>query len=95
MPSRFRWLLGAAGNAHERALLSLAITTGVRQGEIFALCWGDVDLAAGAVYLKKNLAKDREGRVVRTEPKTPNSRRVIYMPELARKGAVWVTRAPG
>jgi len=74
-------LLGAAGDAHKRALLSLTITSGRRQSDIFALCWGDVDLAAGAAYVtKKILAKDRERRPVRTEPKTPNSRRVIDMP---------------
>jgi integrase len=81
-------LLGAARDARERALLSLAITTGMRQGEIFALCWGDVDLAAGTVHVKKNLTEDREGRLVRSEPKTAKSRRIIYLPELARKALV-------
>jgi hypothetical protein len=51
----------------------------MRQGEIFALCWGDVDLAAGTVYVKKNLTEDREGRLVGFEPKTPKSRRVIHL----------------
>ncbi len=46
-------LLGAARDPQERALLALAITTGMRHGEIFALSWNDLDLNAGTVSVKE------------------------------------------
>jgi integrase len=81
-------LLGAARDTRERALLALAITTGMRQGEIFALSWDDVDLARGVVSVKKTLTEDREGCLVRSEPKTPKSRRVVHLPELASRALI-------
>ncbi len=78
-------LLGAARDVQERALLALAITTGMRQGEIFALSWDDVDLAAGTVSVRATLTEDLDGKLVRSDPKTAKSRRVIYLPALALK----------
>jgi integrase len=78
-------LLGAARDAQERALLALAITTGMRQGEIFALAWNDVDLTAGTVSVRATLTEDLDGKLVRSDPKTAKSRRVIYLPALALK----------
>ncbi|MGR4064129.1 MAG: tyrosine recombinase XerC [Vulcanimicrobiaceae bacterium] len=76
-------LLAAARDLHERALLSLAITTGMRQGEIFALWWEDVDLDAGRLSVKKTLTEDLQGRLIRSDPKTTKSRRIIHLPNLA------------
>jgi integrase len=78
-------LLAASHNTRDRALLTLAVTTGMRQGEIFALTWDDVDVAASSISIKRTLAQDRHGHLVRSEPKTPKSRRVIYLPELAQQ----------
>jgi integrase len=77
-------LLAASRNARDQALLTLAVTTGMRQGEIFALTWDDIELAARTISIKRTLAEDRQGHLVRSEPKTPKSRRIIYLPELAR-----------
>ncbi len=76
-------LLSVARDLHERALLALAITTGMRQGEIFALWWEDIDLEAGRLSIKKTLTEDLSGRLVRTDPKTTKSRRSIHLPKLA------------
>jgi len=78
-------LLGAARDPQERALLALAITTGMRQGEIFALSWNDVDLAAGTVSVRATLTEDLDGKLVRSDPKTAKSRRIVYLPALALK----------
>jgi integrase len=78
-------LLGAARDVLERALFALAITTGMRQGEIFALSWADVDFVAGTVSVRATLTEDLDGKLVRSEPKTTKSRRVIYLPALALK----------
>ena len=77
-------LLAVSRNTRDRALLTLAVTTGMRQGEIFALTWDDVDLPARTIAIRRTLAEDRDGHLVRSEPKTPKSRRVVYLPELAR-----------
>ncbi len=78
-------LLGAARDVQERALFALAIKTGMRQGEIFALSWADLDFDAGTVSVRATLTEDLDGKLVRSEPKTTKSRRVIYLPALALK----------
>jgi integrase len=85
-------LLSAARNLQERALLALAITTGMRQGEIFALQWDDIDLAGDTVSVKKTLTEDLHRRLVRSEPKTQKSRRVLYLPALAREALAELQR---
>jgi integrase len=63
-----------------RMLLATAIFTGVRQGELLALTWSDIDIEGGVVKVRKAL--DRKGRTVQL--KTRNARRdVVLMPALA------------
>ena len=57
----------------------------MRQGEILALTWADLDFDAGTVSVRATLTEDRDGKLVRSEPKTTKSRRVIYLPALALK----------
>jgi len=78
-------LLSVAHDPKEHALLALAITTGMRQGELFALYWDDVNLENGTVSIRRTLSEDYEGRLVRAEPKTAKSRRVVFLPQLARR----------
>jgi len=65
-------LVSAARNYGERALLALAVSTGMREGEIFAVWWENVDLKAGTLAIEKTLTEDIQGNLVRSEPKTPN-----------------------
>jgi integrase len=58
------------------ALWRLAVTTGLRRGEISALRWSDVDLDAGALRVSHTFAVVGY-RVVESEPKTEKSRRTI------------------
>jgi len=74
-------LLGAAPPRYE-TMLATAIFTGVRQGELLALTWNDIDQEAGVVKVRASL--DRRGR--RLPPKTRNAiRDVVLMPALAAK----------
>jgi integrase len=55
-------------------LYVVAIHTGLRQGELLALRWSDVDLVAGTLTVTGTL--DRKIRQ-RTDPKTDRSRRIV------------------
>lgn len=57
-------------------LYVLAVTTGLRQGELFALRWSDVNLETGVVSVRGTL-KIVKGRVYVDEPKTAKGRRRV------------------
>ena len=73
-----RRLLRAACGEKLEALYVLAVTTGMRQGELLALRWQDVDLMNGTLSVRHTLTR-RGGRVVIGEPKTKKSRRSISL----------------
>jgi integrase len=63
-----------------RTLLLCAVTTGLRQGELLALRWGDVDWNSGRLWVRRSV--DRRGRF--KETKTAGSvRAVAITPTLA------------
>ncbi|MCW5829294.1 MAG: site-specific integrase [Deltaproteobacteria bacterium] len=64
------------------ALMILALTTGLRQGELLALDWKDLDLAAGTVSVRKTLVEIK-GEFSIGEPKTAQSNRQVRLPEIA------------
>ena len=62
-------LLAACGKSPMPELelvVMLALTTGMRRGEILALRWPDIDLARGSIVIHE--AKNREGRAVPLAP---------------------------
>lgn len=65
------------------ALYVLALTTGMRQGELLGLRWGDVDLKAGTLGVQRALQWQRGAGIVFTEPKTARSRRKIHLSQTA------------
>ena len=77
-PAQARQLLKAAEGNRLEALYILAITTGMRQGELLGLGWEDVDLEAGVVRVRRTLTLARGGPRL-TEPKTPKSRRQMRL----------------
>jgi integrase len=72
-----RLLQEARGNRLE-ALYVLAVTTGMRQGELLALKWQDVDLENATVSVRRTLTRSG-GRYTLGEPKTKKSRRSIRL----------------
>lgn len=62
--------------------IMIAITTGMRRGEILALRWGDVDFAAGSVAVRQSLEQTRGGLAFK-RPKTQSGNRLIPLPRLA------------
>lgn len=64
------------------ALFTIAVVTGLRQGELLGLRWSDIDLATGTLTVRHALQRVN-GRLELVETKTPRSRRTIPLPELA------------
>ncbi|HEY2882267.1 MAG TPA: site-specific integrase, partial [Pirellulales bacterium] len=69
------------GNRLE-ALYILAVSTGMRLGELFGLQWSDVDLKAGTVTIHHTL-QELDGHLKLKEPKTKSSRRKIDLTNVA------------
>jgi integrase len=70
-----RFLDAARGNRYE-ALFSVALNTGLRQGEILGLAWSDVDLDGQSVRVRRQLIPV-DGRLALTDLKTEGSDRVV------------------
>ncbi len=77
-PIQTRKLLEVAKGDRFEALYVLAITTGMRQGELLGLKWEDVDLKSGVVRVRRTLTLAKGGPRL-TEPKTRGSRRSIRL----------------
>ena len=56
----------------------LALHTGLRPGEVLGLCWPDVDLDGGSLFVRHTLHKV-SGRPVLGPPKNRSSRRVVAL----------------
>jgi len=54
----------AAASAQYRGAIMVAIDTGLRRGELYAMRWRDVDLGNGAVIVRAETAKSGRERVV-------------------------------
>jgi integrase len=70
-------LAAAAPSDQEAALYKTAAFTGLRQGELLALRWQDVDFVGGLVHVRRNYTGGRE-----KVPKGKRVRSVPMMPEL-------------
>lgn len=66
-------------NTPHHALFLLAVTTGLRQGELFSLTWEDVNFADKTISVQKTVY-EVDGEFVLGEPKTAKSRRLVTVP---------------
>jgi integrase len=71
-----RQFLTAALRSRYYALFALAVATGMRQGELLALQWEDVDFVNNTVTVRRTVLRVK-GRHVVKEPKTRGSRRTV------------------
>jgi Site-specific recombinase XerD len=86
LPSLFeqtRLLLTAAKGDELEALYVLALTTGMRRGELLALKWEDIDFKQELLQVKRTIAHIPHQGFVTAEPKTVKSRRSISLTTLA------------
>jgi len=77
-PEQVRALLKTAHGERLEALYVLAITTGLRQGELFGLRWEDVDLETGRLSVRQALTTPKGGRRL-GPPKRSKSRRSVKL----------------
>jgi integrase len=82
-PAQARTLLAAAAGDRLEALYMLALTTGMRQGELLALTWANVDLDTGALMVTATVQYAAGGGFTFLPPKTKRSRRKIALPAAA------------
>ncbi len=75
------FLAAAAGDPLE-ALYVLAVTTGMRQGELFGLRWQDVDLEKRMLQVRRTISW-ATGTALVSDPKTAKSRRRIELGQVA------------
>ncbi len=90
------------------ALLTLAMTTAMRKGEMLGLRWSDIDFDQGVLRIRRTLNYIARYGFVEGEPKTPKSKREIVLPPFVLEvlklhrsnqaekrliaGALWVDR---
>jgi len=63
---------------------AIAISTGMRRGEILGLHWADVSADLRTAQVKTTLQSTREGGLVFEHPKTARSRRQVLLPVFLR-----------
>ncbi|MDP9358351.1 MAG: site-specific integrase [Chloroflexota bacterium] len=76
-------LLNATQGHPAHALYALAVTTGMRQGELLGLRWDDVDLDRARLIVRRALQPQNKAGLVFVEPKTSRSRRTIVLSQRA------------
>src|SRR6266699_1404808 len=72
-----RKLLEVARGSRLDVLLLIAITTGMRRGELVALHWDDLDFETGVLQVRRNMTHMDGVGYVEREPKTKAGRRKI------------------
>ncbi len=75
-------LLETAKGHNMEALFILALTTGMRRGEILALKWQDVSFIEKTIQVRRTFTRTPESRYVEAETKTKKSRRSIVLPQI-------------
>jgi|SRR5579885_103664 integrase len=74
-------LLKVARGSGLETLLLMAVTTGMRRGELLALHWDDIDFENKVVYVQRTISRITGQGVKETEPKTRTSKRKIVVPD--------------
>jgi integrase len=74
-----RLLLQEASSRRLAALLRIAMTMGLREGELLGLQWRDLDLESRTLSVTRVLPRV-DGRLILKEPKSAKSRRTLTLP---------------
>jgi integrase len=83
-PDQAVTLIEAARRDRLEALFVLAVTTGMRQGELLGLRWSAVESEKGTVQIQVALQRTKDGYEL-VPPKTRGSRRLVKLTQMARE----------
>lgn len=78
-----RQFLNVVADDRFYALYVLALSTGMREGELLGLRWQDVDLARRTLQIRMNVAETDNKRFILAETKTAYSRRTVALTQAA------------
>jgi len=78
-----RELIRAVDGDPNEALYVLAVTVGMRQGELLALRWADIDFDTSTVQVRRTTRRVKGQGYVDSEPKTASGRRNITLSHTA------------
>ena len=78
--TQVRTLILAASGTRYEAIFWLAVTTGMRQGELLGLRWSDLDWQSQKLHVQRQLQRTKDGLVF-SGPKSAAGRRVIMLGE--------------
>ena len=89
-PDQVKTLFEATMGDRLEALYVLAVTTGLRQGELLGLKWDDIDLEVGTLQVRRTLTTAKGGPIL-SAPKTKGSRRTVRLSQMALEAlrATW------
>jgi integrase len=73
-------LLNAARPTRLYVPIMVAVTTGLRRGEVLGLRWSDLDLAAGCLTVAQAIEQTRSKGLTFKAPKTKHGRRTLSLP---------------
>ncbi len=96
-PAEIRRLIKAAKLGYDVTLVTTVALTGMRIDEALALRWGDVEIDAGNLHVRRSLswAAGTPARAVFTLPKTKSGLRTIPFPaELSHALKLWKLQCP-
>jgi integrase len=74
-------LMTVAKDNRYYAVLILAITTGMRRGELLGIRWRDIDMENKTLFVRQNLQSTQKKGIIFEPPKTEAGRRKIPLPE--------------
>ena len=74
-------LLEAVRGQRLEAILAMALTTGMRRGELLALQWQDIDWEGGSVQVRRSVNRYAGQGYKVSEPKTSKGRRKVMLPQ--------------
>ena len=77
--------LAASADHRLHALFAVGVALGLREGELLALRWDDVDLEGGVLHVRQNVQRLPEIGLVFGPPKSNKSRRTIPLPAASAK----------
>jgi integrase len=76
-------LLEATAGTRFELPVAMALSTGMRRGEVLALRWADLDADLTVAHVRRTLHATREGLRF-ADPKTRHSRRAVELPKFVR-----------